>query len=526
MKQWFVDHPYYVAVFLVIIALLLQMGAMNLLGPLSPFLFFFAAVSVATWLGGLGPGVAATALSAAAIDYSLMPPIGTLSGKTMSELVPLLIFIGSGLLITWLFHLVQDTNRRLTHSLDTTEAALERAEESNTLKRNFIANMSHEIRAPLSAVLGYSDLLAGGDLSNSERSTYLERLKLNAASLTHLVTDLLDVTEIDSAYFVANRKWIALPSFVQEAYAAFEPMAQEKGLKFQIQLRGSIPTYVETDPDQLMQILRQVVGNAIRYSDEGLVKLTVSASKTSTGRREVGFIVNDQGGGIASDVRNKLFKPFPKGAEPRSKNHSGTGLGLTVARKLARGLGGDVKVAKSDRKGTTVLITLDGGPVNEVNEFFERLADTPKTELSADDPHALEGTRVLVVDDSSDSALLVRRMLETVGARVDTANRGLEGVDKALRDTPDLVLMDIQMPEVDGNEATRRLRASGFKRPIIALSAHVMKEDKEEASRSGINEYLMKPVSRRALLEVIGRYTRRRRPRPEEYGELTPQPIH
>lgn len=508
VKQRLEDHPYWTVIALVFTALSLQLAGSRLVHLESPYLFFFLAIALASWIGGAAPGLAATALSVAVIDSVFITPVGSFAVARPSDLATLAVFASEGLAICGLFHLLQRSHMNVERSLESCEVARERAEESNQLKRNFIANMSHEIRAPLSAVLGYSELLAGEHVPKHERESYTERLKLNAAALTHLVTDLLDVTEINSAYFVANRKRMNLSEFVQNAYALFSPLAAEKGLKFQIQLRGALPAYIESDPEQMIQILRHVIGNAIRFSESGLIKMTVTASEADSGRREAALIVSDEGPGIASEIKQKIFKPFPPNdIDKPAKTHGGTGLGLTIARKLARGLGGDVKLVKSNRRGTTFLITVDAGTVDLAHDFFDQLAmPAPPVRISPDDPHGLDGIRVLVVDDSPDSALLVGRMLKVVGADVETAERGEEGIEKALEKNPDVVLMDIQMPEMDGNETIRRLRALGFKKPIIALSAHVLREDREEAKKSGSDEYLMKPVSRRALLELVGRY--------------------
>ena len=523
MRHKLEDHSYFVAICAVASALAVEFGLNRFLGGFSPYLLFILAISFCSWVGGLRSGLLALVLSAITIDLFFIEPIGTLLfGKPTAAVVALFVFMAVSAAICTLFYLVCNERKNLEIAFDNAEAARDRAEQANQLKGNFIANMSHEIRAPLSAVLGFSEALATEDLPLEEKKNYIERLKKNAAQLTHLVTDLLDVAELSPSSFVVNRKRMSLPEFMERAYSAFAPMAEEKGLRFQIHLRGSIPTYIESDPEQVMQLLRQVVGNAIRYSDTGLVKLTAMASTTSMNRREVAFIVNDQGPGIPAEIRKKLFKPFEPSQVPdrtavvpvpninanTSIGSHGTGLGLTVARKLARGLGGDVKLAKSDRKGTSFLVTIDAGQVNEVTEFFERLSLPSHVEILPDDPLALNGVRILVVDDSPDSAVLVSRMLKIVGADVETASRGQEGIEKALEFRPDVVLMDIEMPEMDGFEATRRLRAKHFENPIIALSAHVMREDRQEAQRSGATAYLMKPISRRALLETLALYVR------------------
>jgi signal transduction histidine kinase/ActR/RegA family two-component response regulator len=501
--RFLADHPYLVAVAAMVVALalhyLLHRGFMAPFGVAPAFIFFFGAIALASWLGGLGPGLFATVLATVVADLLLFPPVGSIGGKSVSSDVLLAAFFLVGATICALFHLLRRSEENLRQSVETVEAKLERAEESNNLKRNFIANLSHEIRTPLSSILGFSDLLASGSLTPDERKNYLERLRQNALSLTDLVTDLLDVTEVDSAYFVANRRWVELQAFIQRAIKAFKPLALEKGLKLQVHYRGSLPAYVESDPEQLMQILHHVVGNAIRYTDHGLIEITVASSKGENERRELAFIVSDPGSGVPSHIKPTLF------------TQSGKGVGLKLARRLARGLGGDVKLLRSDRRGSTFLITIDAGQSNEAREFFERIADVPaKDTFSPDNPHALDGTKVLVIDDSADAALLVRRMLETIGAEVQTALRASEGIELALKSQPDAVLMDIEMPEIDGNEATRRLRELGFRRPIIALSAHVMKEDRERAAKAGVNDFLMKPLSRRALLEKLGDFLRSR----------------
>ncbi len=529
MRQKLEDHSYFVAICTVAVAFGLDFALTRAVGSFPPFLLFVAAAAFCSWLGGLRAGLLSVALSTLLIDLFFIAPIGTFFfGKSLQGLITLGTFVGVSTLICSLFYFVCKERKDLETAFENAEAGRDRAEQANQLKGNFIANMSHEIRAPLSAVLGFSEALASDTLTQDEKHSYAERLKKNAAQLTHLVTDLLDVAELSPSSFVVNRKRMSLPEFMEKAYSTFAPMAEEKGLKFQIHLRGSIPTYIESDPEQIMQLLRQVVGNAIRYSDAGLVKLTAMASTTSTHRREVAFIVNDQGPGIAAEIRKKLFKPFEResGEMKSQPSHGGTGLGLTVARKLARGLGGDVKLAKSDRKGTSFLITIDAGQVNEVTDFFERLSIPQHAEISPDDPHALDGVKILVVDDSPDSAVLVSRMLRIVGAEVVTASRGQEGIERAMELKPDVVLMDIEMPEMDGFEAIRRLRAKNFENPIIALSAHVMREDRQEAQRSGANAYLMKPISRRALLETLALYVKPEIRREREMIRLSPHPVH
>lgn len=381
--------------------------------------------------------------------------------------------------------------------------------ESNRLKRNFISTMSHKIRAPLSAVLGFSDFLASEKaISEEDRRNSIERLRTNTALLTRLVTELLDVTEIDMADFTANRKKIILTEFMQKFYAAFINAFHEKNLKFQIQLRGHLPAIVESDPDQLNQIIKYVVENAINHTAAGLVKITVTSSRTLSGRQELAFIVSDSGTGMSAETKKRLFKPTENSLK-KTKPSNGSDIGLNVARRMALGLGGDIRLASSNSHGTTFLITVDAGPIGSSHELIDQLTfSSSRASELIDNPHAFAGTKILVVDDSNDSSFLIGRILKDVGAQVQIVDRAQQGIETALIEGPDLILMDIEMPEMDGNEAIRRLREQGYYKPIVALSAHVMKEDQLAAECAGASDFLMKPVSRRSLIEAVERYTR------------------
>ncbi|HVK61381.1 MAG TPA: response regulator [Bdellovibrionales bacterium] len=523
VKRVIEERPYLVVAFCVLIGVGLEYAFLKSVG-FAWLLVYPVTVCLAAWLTGFRGGVIVTAVFSFFTIY-IFRADPTLEGVEHRTIAVAFTFL-TGLFCSFLFRHIHSSFQSLKDQIEEDEAALERSQQSNQLKRDFIANMSHEVRVPLSAVLGYAEVLANENLTKEERESYIERLKLNAASLTHLVTDILDVTEIEADHFIANRKKMLFRNFVHDVYGTFAPLAHEKGLKLQIQLRGALPTYIESDAEQLKQVLKHVIGNSIRFSSGGLVKITVSSSKTPDRRREVAFIVSDQGPGIPIEIKRKLFKFVDQpGTEPNSAPKAITsGMGLIVARKLARALGGDVKLAKSNQRGTTMVVTVDGGMVDDAQDFFDQLSvSTAEPTISPSDPHALEGVRVLIVDDSADAALLVGRMLKGVGVNVDIANTAIDGIEKAVSNSPDVVLMDIQMPEVDGNEATRRLRRRGFVRPIVALSAHVMRADQEEAIRAGVNEFLMKPVSRRALIEQINRYVHRR-PAPLSSG-FAPQPV-
>lgn len=399
------------------------------------------------------------------------------------------------------------SRRRLEAALKQSETVKERVQESDRLKRDFMTSMSHEIRAPLAAVLGFADLLLNPSISSEEKTAFRSRLRSNAEALTHLVTDLVDVAESDARGFEVKRESIVLKDFMQKVQEVFAPIASEKGLEFKVELKGEVPAVIESDSEMFMQILRHVIGNAIRYCDHGVVSATFAASKSGPRRREIGVIVSDQGEGIGPEIKRKLFYSFASRGEIGAKTHGGTGVGLTLARRLARELGGDVKLVKSNRRGSTFMVTIDAGAVAPRFDFISEAAlGRLDTGVFADDAHGLQESRILVVDDSPDCSLLMDRMLTMAGAKVDTVDRGEIAVQKAAVGHYDVILMDIQMPEMDGYETIRRIRAMGVLSPIVALSAHAMREDQSRARRAGANGYLTKPVSRRALIEMLGRF--------------------
>jgi CheY-like chemotaxis protein len=270
-----------------------------------------------------------------------------------------------------------------------------------------------------------------------------------------------------------------------------------------------MPTTIVTDPLRLRQILLNIVGNAIKFTEKGSVDVRVKML-FNDGQNKLAFIVKDTGEGIDPDKVKRLFAPFTQADPSTTRRFGGTGLGLVLSRELAQALGGDVTLLDSQRgEGSTFCITIDPGMHEEV--LFRSYDPQPMKNVTnllqvPELKKNLSNLDILIVDDSADNQALIQKILRSAGARVETAANGKEALERALHGKFSLVLMDLQMPEMDGYEATKELRRRGYDRPIIALTAHAMKEERKKCLDNGFNDHLTKPIDRVSLLEALSQY--------------------
>lgn len=387
--------------------------------------------------------------------------------------------------------------------------AKEAAEEASATKSAFLANMSHEIRTPLGAVLGFSELLMGSDLSASERVNSLEVIKRNGHLLSNLINEILDLSKVEAGRLEIEKVDVSIKEVLNEVGGFLNLEAHEKGVKLTMMTEGSLPEFIFTDPLRLRQILINIIGNAIKFTDRGSVTVKMKLVSDSNDQAKLCISVKDTGTGIAPEQAAKLFMPFSQADASTTRKFGGTGLGLVLSRKLANILGGDVTLAESTPGvGSTFVVTIDPGDIEKVifnsSDFQERNVvplPVPYSRVN------LKNLKVLVVDDSVDNQVLIRKLLRLAGADTDVAQNGREAVEKALANDFSLILMDLQMPEMDGFEATRRLRAHGYHKPIIALTAHAMKEERKRCLESGFDEHLSKPVDRDVLLRTLSEFS-------------------
>lgn len=379
----------------------------------------------------------------------------------------------------------------------------EAAERANLAKTQFLANMSHEIRTPIAAVLGFIDMLKNPNNTEAESANYISIIERNSQQLLRLIDDILDLSKIEAEKVEIEKTNFSFPKFLSDFYSCMELKAKEKGLEFEIFLEGLIPEIISTDQLRLRQILANLVGNSIKFTEKGRVEIHVAFESPF-----LKFSISDTGCGISSHQVEKLFQPFSQADPSTTRKYGGTGLGLVLSKRISHVLGGDIELKWSEEgKGSTFVAKVEIGSVSQprvlnFNEYRNAKAPHWREGLK----NQLKGLKVLITEDSPDNRMLILNYLKETGAQLSTAEDGAEGVRKALSENPDVVLMDIQMPQMDGNEAIRRLRQSGFSKPIIALTAHAMREEREKCFDSGCTDYLTKPIRRFHLIEVLTHY--------------------
>jgi PAS domain S-box-containing protein len=413
----------------------------------------------------------------------------------------------NGKIVRWFGTNTDVTERKaLEEELRQTADQLARA---NRRKNEFLANISHEIRSPMTAILGYLDLL---DVRSEEDQRSIETIRRNGDFLLGLINDILDLSKIESGRFEVNKIEFSLTDVVADVIELMRNRAEEKGLRLEATYATALPETVISDAVRVRQILINLVGNAIKFTEQGSVRLVVSCDPAAG---ELRCQVIDTGIGVDSSEVARLFKPFEQADGSVARQFGGTGLGLAICQRLAKVLTGRIDVTSQLGAGSVFTLVLPV-PRDVPLVGVSRAETLPAGPAEAAAKRSAEteqlGLRVLVVDDRQDLRFLLRRILEKAGCVVTTCDNGeaaLCTIDEQERDQApfDAVIMDMQMPKVDGLTAVRQLKAEGYARPIIALTANARSSDREACLRAGYTDYLSKPIDRTLLLEKLKRCT-------------------
>ncbi len=379
------------------------------------------------------------------------------------------------------------------------------AERANTSKTQFLANMSHEIRTPVGAILGFTDLIKNPSNTPEENRNYAAIVDRNSQQLLRLIDDILDLSKVEAGKMTIENVEFSLVEMLADFNSVMALKAADRGIGFQFETETLIPDLICSDPGRLRQILTNIVGNAIKFTDNGHVELKVGFDNSI-----LKFTIKDTGLGISKDQESRLFQSFSQADTSTTRKFGGTGLGLVLSRRLAETLGGKLELIESKENVGSIFcveihsLLLPNAKLVEKEALSVVVSAPPELKQNN---QVLRGLKVLLVEDSPDNQLLISFLLSKEGAQVKMVSDGAQGVELALNEDFDVMLMDIQMPILDGHEAAKKLRLSKYNGPIIALTAHAMNEERVKCMASGFTEFLSKPIRRDLLIEMMSRYT-------------------
>jgi len=402
--------------------------------------------------------------------------------------------------------LIRDISKRMQAIRNAEQAMLEKisAESATEAKSTFLANMSHEIRTPLTAIIGFSESLLEDEQSEPEQHSAIETIIRAGNHLQSIINDILDLSKIEANKLEVEKIDFSLPTLLQDVKVLLKPKAEEKNLQFHIEPQYPLPSELKSDPTRLKQILINLCSNAIKFTEKGYIKIHVKYQRE---KALMLFCVEDSGIGLTEEQLNKIFTPFSQADVSTTRQYGGTGLGLSLSQKLANLMGGDLTATSTYGKGSQFNVLIDVGHIEPgllIDEFpILRSVETKSYQVA--NTSQLSGN-VLIADDVKNNQDLLSFYLKKTNLQLSFADNGKEALEKALQTPFDLILMDMQMPIMDGLQATRELREKGYDKAIVALTANTMLEDREACAKSGCDGFLSKPINKDELYKTIQDY--------------------
>lgn len=480
-----------------------------------PSMWFVSVPIIATVLVGARAGAGWSLVSATAITvlYWLpqagykLPELLTESEQRFLEVSGLTGIMLCVLVLTIVFKSIETATQ---HALS---AAVERAEAAHRAKSLFLANMSHELRTPLTAVLGFAENLLDPEFTRVDREEAIRAIQRNGAHLLRIINEILDLSKIEAQKFRIEMRECDLRELLEDLGDIMRPQAAEKRIDLVFELHEPVPKTIRTDPTRLRQILINLIENAVKFTENGRILVEARYPPDAPSPR-LEIAVTDSGIGIPAEQIRRLFQPFWQADSSMSRRFGGAGLGLAISKRLAELLGGGISVTSKPGYGSTFRLTI---PTERLHvECADTSAPTsfvPGENQSSHDGLPLQGLRVLLAEDGVDNQRLIAFLLCKAGAEVIIVENGWFAVQSCQsaeqeRRPFDVVLMDMQMPVCDGYRATRELRNAGCRTPVIALTAHAMRGDREKCLAAGCDDYATKPLDRQELIDLVARYGR------------------
>lgn len=405
---------------------------------------------------------------------------------------------------------INASNQRLRLALEEMRAAKEEAERASRAKSDFVSRMSHELRTPMNAILGFAQLLESETLSPEHRD-YVGEINRAGSHLLELINKVLDLAKIEAGQLTLEHIAFDLRLLLNEVTALVSERAKSKGLAVRFHVSPDLPNRIMGDPTRLRQVLINLIGNAEKFTAQGSIEIVVEPDDDIN---RIRLSVRDTGIGMDAPTLAKLFKAFAQADESTTRQFGGTGLGLKIAQDLVHAMGGEIQVVSEPGIGSRFWFSLPLIPTHEVvASTQENDKDVAKNALKSQNTASdkpLHG-HILLVEDNRINQVVAARMLEKLGLSYDIANHGGESIDHVLAKDYDLILMDMEMPQMDGPEATRRIRgmenaARKNPIPIIAMTANALHEDRERCIASGMNDHMAKPVEMSKLVELLRKW--------------------